>query len=620
MNLENRKYLIIGLVVTTAIIFGVRLIKMQLFEDFWIQRTTEFSEKRRTVIPPRGILFDRNMKKIVINTISYNLMFQESKLIDFDTTAFAKLIGWEVAEVALRMHEIKKKEGVYRNPSTGKLESNFRKNRAYPFMKDLTYEEIVKIIPFLYQFNGAFYEEPVGSRSYPFPFAANILGYMSEVTTDEIHKDNFYSAGMNIGRSGIERSYEKTLRGKKGVRYLLPDAKTHEFKPYANKKYDSLAKPSPNLILGIDIELQAFGENLLKNKKGCIVAIEPSTGEILAMISSPSYDPNLLAGRKNIQKNYPSLIQNTNLPLFARPLQAEYPPGSIFKLLQALVCLQEGKITANTSFSCNKSVVGCHNHGATNSVVKAIQYSCNPYFYAALRKVIQPNTGKSKEEDARQGLNKWNKYMTAFGLGKSLGVDIDLSAQRGGLIPNSDYYDRVLGKNKWTFSEISSIAIGQGEIKLTPLQMANIAAIIANRGWFITPHFVKSIGNLGPKEEYKIKNVVPIDKKYFEVVIEGMRKVVNEPGGTGDKAKHKDFIVCGKTGTVQNGKNKKDHSVFIAFAPMNNPKIALAVFVENAGFGGDFAAPLAKSMFVKYLLKEDPSSLQEEMKNILESD
>lgn len=619
MNLENRKYLISGLVIATAIIFSIRLIKMQLFEDFWIHRASEISEKKREIIPPRGVLYDRNMKKIVVNTISYNLMFQESKLTNFDTTAFAKLIGWEVTAVIERLKEIRDNEGIYRNPSTGKVESNYRKNRPYPFIKDLTFEEITKIIPYLYKYGGGFYEEPVGSRSYPYPNAANILGYMSEVTTNEIDKDNFYKAGMNIGRSGIERSYEKTLRGKKGVRYLLTDAKAHEVQPYANKKYDTLAKPSPNLILGIDIDLQAFGENLLKNRKGCIVAIEPSTGEILAMISSPSYDPNLLAGRKNIQQNYPSLIKNTDLPLFARPLQAEYPPGSIFKLLQALVCLQEGKITANTSFSCNKSVVGCHGHGAPSSVVKAIQYSCNPYFYAALRKVIQSNTGKTKEEDARQGLNKWYNYMRAFGLGKSLGVDIDVSAQRGGLIPNSDYYDRFLGKDKWTFSEISSIAIGQGEIKLTPLQMANMAAIIANRGWFITPHFVKSIGNTGPKAEYKIKNIVPIDRKHFEVVIEGMRKVVNEPGGTGDKARHKDFVVCGKTGTVQNGKNKKDHSVFIAFAPMNNPKIALAVFVENAGYGGDFAAPIAKSMFIKYLTKKDPLLVEEELESNLES-
>jgi penicillin-binding protein 2 len=417
---------------------------------------------------------------------------------------------------------------------------------------------------------------------------------------------------MNIGRSGIERAYEDILRGTKGVKYVVTDATAHEIKPFANKKFDTLAKPSPYLMLGLDIELQAYGETLMKGKKGCIVAIEPKSGEILTMVSSPNYDPNLLSGRKNIRKNYPTLLADPQLPLFARPLQAEYPPGSIFKLLQSLICLQEGRINANSTFSCNKSVVGCHNHPTATSVAKAIQYSCNPYFYAAVRKVIQPNKLRKNEEDAVLGLDNWHRYMSSFGLGKKLDVDVDFNAQRGGLIPNSTYYNKYLGKGNWAFSTIRSISIGQGEIKLTPIQMANIAAMIANRGWYITPHFVRSIGKKGPRKQYLHRNIVPIDRAHFEVVIEGMRRVVYEPGGTGKEARNEQFIVCGKTGTVQNGKNKKNHSVFIAFAPKDNPKIALAVFVENAGAGGVWAAPIAGLMLEKYLKRSVSNKEKEE--------
>lgn len=611
MSLENRKYLLLGLVLFTAILFTSRIAYMQLIDDSWTRRAAQIAEKRREIVPPRGTIYDRNWKKIVINQISYNLMVVESKLHDFDTLSFAKLIGWNESEVARRLMEIKENEGYYLNPASGKRESNFRKDRPYPFIKDLSLEEITQIAPHLGDYNGGIYEEPVGTRFYPYPNAANIFGYMSEVTRDEVERDAFYRPGMNIGRSGIERSYEDVLRGTKGVKFVVTDATAHEIKPYANKKYDTLAKPSPYLKLGLDIELQAYGESLMKNKKGCIVAIEPKSGEILTMVSAPSYDPNLLSGRKNIRKNYPTLNNNLHLPLFARPLQAEYPPGSIFKLLQSLICLQEGKIRPNSSFSCNKSVVGCHDHPTATSVPKAIQYSCNPYFYAAVRKVIQPNKTENNAQDAAIGLDTWHGYMSSFGLGKKLNVDVDFSAQRGGLIPNSNYYNRYLGKGNWAFATICSIAIGQGEIKLTPLQMANIAAMIANRGWFITPHFVKSVGKSGPRKEYLKKHKVSVNQEHFEVVIEGMRKVVYEAGGTGKQARNDAFIVCGKTGTVQNGKNKKNHSVFIAFAPKDDPKIALAVFVENAGAGGVWAAPIAGLMLEKYL-KKSISNLETE--------
>ena len=603
MNLDNRKYLLYALVIGTGFFYLLRLFYMQVVDDSWTRRATEIAEKRREIIPPRGVLVDRRNRKIVINKISYNLMMVEERIQHLDTASFASLIGWDVKKVKARFREIIKNEGVYKNPSTGKTQSNYRKDRPYPFVKDLTLEEVTRIASRLTDFPG-FYEEPTGTRFYPYPNGANILGYMNEVGRKEIETDAFYRPGMNIGRSGLERSYESVLRGKKGVRYIVTSATNNEIEPYADKKFDTVATPSPKIKLGIDIKLQQYGEELMKNKKGCIVAIEPKTGEILTMVSAPCYDPNLLAGRKNIRKNYPDLITDENLPLFARPLQAEYPPGSIFKLLQALICLQEKEITPNTGFPCNKSVVGCHDHPAPSSVAKAVQYSCNPYFYAAVRRVIQPNKKKNVFEDAEIGLNNWHKYMMAFGLGNKLGVDIDTLAQRNGLIPNSGYYDRYLGHHQWAFSTIRSISIGQGEIKLTPIQMANIAVIMANRGWYYTPHFVKSIGKKGKLKKYRTKHITPINRKHFDAVVEGMRRVVYEAGGTGKEAKIENFVVCGKTGTVQNGKNKKNHSVFIAFAPMDNPKIALAVFVENAGAGGAWAAPIAGLILDKYLNKK----------------
>ncbi|MEY3048499.1 MAG: hypothetical protein RL365_537 [Bacteroidota bacterium] len=603
MNLDNRKYLLYALVFITGVLFLVRLFYMQVIDDSWTRRATEIAEKRREIIPPRGVLVDRKNRKIVINKISYNLMMIEERINKLDTLAFAKLIGWDVKKVKARFREIVKNEGVYKNPSTGETQSNYRKDRPYPFVKDLSLEEITLIASRLTDFSG-FYEEPTGTRYYPYPNGANILGYMNEVGRKEIESDPFYRPGMNIGRSGLERSYEEILRGRKGVRYIVTSATNNEIEPYADKKYDTLAIPSPKIKLGIDIKLQQYGEELMKNKKGCIVAIEPKTGEILTMVSAPCYDPNLLSGRKSIRKNYPSLITDKNLPLFARPLQAEYPPGSIFKLLQALICLQENKITPNTGFPCNKSVVGCHNHPYPSSVSKALQFSCNPYFYAAVRRVIQPNKKKNVFADAEIGLNNWHKYMMGFGLGNKLGIDIDTLAQRNGLIPNAAYYDRYLGHHQWAFSTIRSISIGQGEIKLTPIQMANIAVIMANRGWYYTPHFVQSIGKKGKLKKYRTKHVTPIERRHFDAVVEGMRRVVYEAGGTGKEAKIENFIVCGKTGTVQNGKNKKNHSVFIAFAPKDNPKIALAVFVENAGDGGAWAAPIAGLMMDKYLNKK----------------
>jgi len=576
---------------------------MQVLDDTWSDRAHQISEKRREVTPPRAIIYDRNGLKIVGNKTYFNLMVIEEKLgVDFDTVGFAKLIGWEPVMIAERFKQIIKGEGTYYNKYSGKKESNYQKNRAYPFLKEITKEEMVRIAPFLDSYPG-FYEEETSMRYYPYPNGANILGYLSEVNQEEVSKDKFYKPSYNIGRAGIERIYEKQLRGLKGVHYIVRSAMNNEVKRYENGRYDTLAKPAEPIRLGLDIMLQAYGEALMKNKKGCIVAIEPKTGEILSMVSAPSYDPNILVGRKNVSQYYPELLNDPDKPLYPRPTQAEYPPGSIFKLVQSLIGLQEGVLKENTSFPCNKTLVGCHSHPSPSSVAKAVKFSCNPYYYYAVKKIIEQKKFTNRFEDAEDGLNLWNKYMQSFGLGKKLNSDV--YGLRAGLIPNSAYYDKWYGHQGWAFSTIRSIAIGQGEVKLTPLHMANLAAIIANKGWFYDPHFVQS-----PKKGFPIqiqKNQTMVEAKHFLPVIDGMWRVVNEVGGTAGLAKINGIDVCGKTGTVENFKGsvkQKNHSVFVAFAPMENPQIAIAVFVENAGFGGTWAAPIASLMIEKYLNKK----------------
>ena len=576
-----------------------RLFYMQVIDDSWSDRAHQISEKRREITPPRAVIFDRNHTKIVANKTYFNLMVIEDKMgPNFDTLAFAELIGWTKQEIHERFAEIIKGEGIYYNRHNNTRISNYQRIRPYPFLKELTKAEMAKIAPYLDAFPG-FFEEETSMRFYPYPNAANILGYLSEVNAKEVKEDKFYKPSYNIGRSGIERYYEKELRGLKGVHYVVRSALNNDVKKYEDGIYDTVAQQAPPIELGLDIKLQAYGERLMKNKKGCIVAIEPKSGEILSMVSAPSFDPNLLVGRKNVSRHYPKLLKNKDKPLYPRPTQAEYPPGSIFKLVQSLVGLQEGVIEPNTSFACNKSLVGCHNHPAPSSIERAVQYSCNPYFYYAVKRIIQQGKENSVFKDAAVGLTLWDKYMRSFGFGEKL--QSDLTGLRSGIIPNTKFYDHWYGKHKWAFSTIRSIAIGQGEVKMTPLHMANLAVIMANKGWYYDPHFAKKIGEV-PMTSFK-KHQTMVEEKYFEPVISGMWSVVNEEAGTAGRARIEGIDICGKTGTVQNP-HGEDHSVFIAFAPKENPQIAIAVIVENAGFGGTWAAPIASLMIENYLTKD----------------
>ncbi len=599
MNLDGRKYVILILMLLVGIIYSVRLFYMQVVDDYWTITATAIAEKRQEIVPPRSVIFDRFKQKIVTNKTYYNIMYVEDKCQTFDTTLFASLVGWTREQVKWRYWDIVKGEGRYKG------KSNYRTFKPYPFVEELTSEEIAKIGPYLERFPG-FYEEITSMRSYNYNSGANIFGYLSEVSENDLENDHFYRKADNIGKAGLERYYETEMRGRKGVRYIVTSALSEALESYADGKYDTVAKQGADITLGLDILLQSYGEKLMQNKRGCIVAIEPATGEILAMVSAPCYDPNMMVGKRNIGLNYPILVADPQMPLYPRPLAAEYPPGSIFKLIQALIGLQEGVINVNTGFSCNKSLVGCHNHPHPGDVPKAVQYSCNPYFYQATRRIIQQGKKRNLYEDAAVGLDTWQKYMHSFGMGEKPLTDV--TGIRPGLIPNVAFYNKWYGEKGWAFSTIRSISIGQGEVKMTPLQMGNLAAILANRGWYYPPHFVKSIGKKGPLPIYNTKKRTMVDSKWFDPVIEGMRRVVNEGGGTGRQARLTDMIVCGKTGTVEN-RGGEDHSVFIAFAPQNNPKIAIAVFVENAGFGGSWAAPIARLMIEQYINKKisDPA-------------
>jgi len=614
MNLDGRKYVILVFVILVGVVYLTRLFFMQVVDDSWKLRAQEIAEKRKEITPPRGIVFDRKGKKIVTNRSYYNLMVKEEDITHLDTVAFAKLLGWTPQQVKYRFYEIKKKEGKYLNPHTGKYQANYQKQRAYPFIKEMTIDDITRIAPHLEEFPG-FYEDLTAMRSYPFTGGANIFGYLSEVGPEEIEKDKFYRGGSYIGRAGIERYYEKELRGQKGIKYIVTSALNNAIESYAGGKYDTIAKQSPPLTLGIDIDLQVYGEKLMVNKRGCIVAIEPESGEILALVSAPSFDPNLLVGKENRDKYYNIFLKDEGKPLYPRPLAAEYPPGSIFKLLQSLIGLQEGVITPNSGFPCTKSMVGCHNHPSASNLPDGIKNSCNPYFYYVVRRIIQQGKKRSMFADAEIGLNRWAEYMHSFGLGSQF--DTDITGLRSGLIPDAAYYDKWYGHHTWAFSTIRSISIGQGEVKVTPLQMANIAALIANRGWYYTPHFVRSIGSGGPLPQFREKHKTMIDAEHFAPVIEGMRRAVNEPGGTAHRAAFSEnIIVCGKTGTAQNPQGE-DHSILISFAPMDNPKIAIAVFIENAGFGGVWAAPMASLMMEKYITGKITD--KEKEKRILEA-
>ena len=598
MGFKERRWIIMLIFIIVGFVFILRLFFLQVATDKWAAKAASITEKKIITYPARGLVYDRNNQLMVANKAIYDLMVVPSEVKkDIDKKAFCELINITPEEF------------------DAKLDAAMEYSPYKPsvLVSQIPSEQFGKIADQLVYYPG-FIASPRTLRDYPLPIAAHTLGYISEVSQSQINKNPYYKSGDYIGTSGVEQTYEKELRGKRGVRYIVVDVFNNEIEAYKGGSYDTAAFSGDNLVLTLDATLQAYGEKLMQNKKGSIVAIEPSTGEILALVSSPGYDPNLLVGRER-SKNFKALSLNDSIgPLFNRTINAQYRPGSIFKIVESLIALNEGVITPATRIRCNRGIIGCHGAHYNDDLLNAIVHSCNPYFRDVYRRLIQRGEYPSIFKDSEVGLKRWRELVMKFGFGKPLGLDI--RGEKGGQVPSVELYNKWYGEGSWAFSTIYSNSIGEGELLVVPLQMANLAAIIANKGYFYTPHVVKSFGEERViRQEYTVKNETGVKTEYFDLVHDAMYKVVSQTGGTARRARTKDIEVCGKTGTVQNG-DYPDHSVFIAFAPKENPKIAIAVYVEYAGFGGTWAAPISSLMIEKYLKGEISDERKE--KRILE--
>ncbi len=585
---EGRKEVIQIAFVAVGIIFLVKLFFIQVVDQQYGELAKSNAIMKEIDPPVRGLIRDRNGKLLVYNTPEFDLEIVRKEVRDLDSAKFCEVFSMTLPELRQKFKELRARR-------------EYSPVKPTVFLKQLSNLDFAKIQDRIDEFKG-FYIKPRSTRAYTTKAMANQLGYVSEITREQLARDteNIYRQGDEIGQSGIEAYYEKYLRGKGGVRYLLRNVNGIVMGPFNDGANDTLSVPGQDLISTVDIDLQEYGEYLMDGKAGSVIAIEPATGEILAMISGPSYDPTMLTGR-NYSENFKLISSDTNKPLFNRPLMAQYRPGSIFKIAQAMVALQEGVITPETRIRCDRTIINCHGSHTNEDLRGAITHSCNPYFHQTLRRVINQGKSDNPFDDTRIGLEKWNHHVSSFGFGKPLGID--LPNEKGGMVPNVAYYDRAYGGRPWKYSNIYSISIGEGENLVVPLQMANFAATIANRGYYITPHLIKSIGDSGkPLPQYLEKHYTTIDPKYFEVAADAMQAVVES--GTGQyRAKLKDIVVCGKTGSVQN-EPRPDHSVFIAFAPKDDPKIAVSVYVEYSGQGARAAASIASLMIEKYLFGE----------------
>jgi penicillin-binding protein 2 len=588
----NRKYVIMALIVLASLGLIIRLFIIQVVKESYRLSADNNVLRYITQYPARGLIYDRNGKLIVINQAAYDLMVIPSLTLRMDTISFCDLLGISGE--------------LFRERMSAAL--NYSRRAPSVFLKQISVETYARFQESMFMYPG-FYVQPRTLRKYSKPVAAHILGYVSEVDEGIIRKNPYYKPGDYIGKSGIEESYEKELRGKRGVKIYLVDVFSRIKGNYANGRLDTLAVQGSDIVSGIDLDLQEYGERLMKNKRGSIVAIEPKTGEVLTLVSSPNYDPGLLVGRIR-SDNFANLSADTLKPLFNRALMASYPPGSTFKPINGLIALQEKVILPTTEFGCNKGYlfVGCHSHRSPLNLEEAIMISCNAYFCQAYRKILE----NPKYPSVSAAYEKWRGYLNEFGFGNTLGSDF-VNELKGSL-PAGSYFDKYYGKSRWKALTVISMAIGQGEVGATPLQLANMTAAIANRGYYYTPHIVKSIGAAGKIDtQFTTKHLISIDSTNFEEIILGMEAAVNGGAGkTAGIAALKDIIVCGKTGTAQNP-HGKEHSVFIAFAPKDDPKIAIMVFVENAGFGATYAAPIASLMIEKYLKGEVSNKEREQI-------
>ncbi len=594
-NLFNRKYTIQGLFIVVALILLGTLFYIQVASDkYFISAESNVLRKIYT-FPARGVIFDRNEKPLAQNEAVYDLMMIPNQVKSFDTTALCRIID-------IDMKRFK------RNFNKASSRSRYQPSIFEPQLSVQIYATLSEQLS---RFPGFFVQSRT-IRHYPDSVAAHFLGYIKEVSPLDIqNSEGYYRPGDYIGKSGVEKSYETLLRGERGVVNMMYDARNVPKGSYAEGRFDTAAVSGDRLISSLDLNLQKLGEELMHNKVGSIVAIEPASGEILAFVSSPSYDPNLMVGRHQ-GNNYMSLLKNPNRVFNIRPIQGYYSPGSAFKPLDALLALQEGVIDANTTFNCpgyfrvGRHTVKCEHVDGNISLRKGLARSCNTYACYVFQKLLT----QRKYNNQRIAYDDWQKKVRKWGLGEKLGID--LPSERKGRLYDAAYYSGKYSKS-WGYSTVISLAIGQGEMDATPLQMANIMAIIANRGYYIKPHLVKAIGkNRVIKKEYVKKNYVGVDAQHFEPVVDGMQDAVNAPWGTAIQSRIEGIIMCGKTGTVQNPRGK-NHSVFIGFAPRDNPKIAIAVIVENAGYGSTYAAPMASYIAEQYLKGTLPKNKLDEV-------
>lgn len=572
-----------GIFILIALLYVFRLFYLQVIDNSYKFSAENIVLRTVTQYPARGIIRDRNHKLMVYNDAAYDLMVIPRQAKDIDTLRFCKLTGISVEEYIEKISKAKRYS--WYKPSV--------------FIKQISKEDFGRVNEELYRFNG-FYAQSRSLRKYPLPIAGHLLGSIGEVNRRELEKDPFYFSGDYIGKSGIEKYYENYIRGQKGSKLIEVDVHNRAKGSYQNGKYDTLAIPGKDLVLGIDAELQRYGEQLMKNKKGSIVAIDPQSGEILALISSPGFDPNLMIGR-NRSENYGVLLNDTLKPLLNRAIGGTYPPGSTFKMINALVALQEGAIVRETTFDCKgplaRPIKCTHNHFTPLDLDGAITQSCNPYFWNTFKSTLT----HSKFKDSHEGFKAWYDDVLSFGFGKKF--DTDIPFEVSGNIPTNEYFDKLY-RGSWNALTVRSLAIGQGEILVTPIQLANLVAIISNKGYYYKPHFLKEMeDNDSLKSKYNQKINTKIKPKYYEIVARAMFEVFEGEHGTARWYQMDSITQAGKTGTVQNP-HGEDHSMFIAYAPVDNPQIALSVIVENGGFGSKWAAPIASLLIEKYISGE----------------
>ena len=586
-NLAKRQYVIGGFIVIIAIIYVIRLFNLQVMEDKYKDSADSNAFLRKAVYPSRGIIYDRDGRLVVYNQPAYDVMIIPRDIKDFDTLDFCRAVNITPEDLVKRMEDMRDKR---RNPGWSPYSPQ-------KLLSHLSAEEYGRLQEKLYRFPGFYIQKKI-LREYNYKCASNVLGNIREVGPSDMEKDPYYARGDYMGDVGVENTYERFLRGVKGTEVLMRDALGRIQGRYEEGALDREAVAGKNIKLSLNIELQQYAESLMVNKKGAVVAIEPSTGEVLCLVTAPSYDPSLLVGRER-GNNYNKMMRDLDKPLLKRAIQATYPPGSTFKPTQGLIFLQEGIITPSTPYPCyhgfvlGRLKVGCHGHGSPLPLKPALQTSCNAYFCWGLKNMIDK---KSKYGTVAKAFDVWKHHMISQGYGYKLGID--LPGEYRGFIPNVEFYNKRYGDGHWSATTVISIAIGQGEILATPLQIANLSATIANRGHYITPHVVKEIQDTVVPAEFLERHDTSIDRRWYEEIAEGMRMAVT--GGTCRVANLADIEVCGKTGTAQNP-HGRDHSAFMGFAPYHDPKIAIAVYVENAGFGATFGVPIGSLVMEKYL-------------------